>query len=272
MNAAPPIVDLARELSAGHWARPLMAPLERLLGIPAVNRLYAQVGGRDLEAPVFCRAVLEVLGVETSIEPRGLQRLAELQGPVLVTSNHPLGGRDALLLHLVLGTARSDYRILANRLLGRIPETRAQLILVDPFGGPQAASFNRGGLREALRWLERGGLLGVFPAGEVSFWQPLEGRVADKPWAPQALRLAEATGATVVPLHISGSTSPWLQGLARLHPALKTPCLARELVSGPAKRLEARLGEPIPALRLVGRDPEAKAAWLRDRVYALAGA
>jgi putative hemolysin len=271
VSQSAPLVDLSRSLPGGRWSRPLARALESLLGLDQVNRLYHRVGGRGQDAQGFCRAVLADLGVQVEVEPQGLERLKALQGPAMVTANHPLGGRDALLMHLVLGAARPDYRVLANSLLGGVPETRDKLILVDPFGGPQAAEANRRGLREAHRWLDQGGMLGVFPAGEVSWWQAHEARVADRPWAPQAIRLAHKAGASLVPLHISGTASGWLQALARIHPALKTPWLARELMGGPARLLHARLGEPIPAHRLPGRRPESQAAWLRDRTYALAG-
>jgi putative hemolysin len=208
--------------------------------------------------------------VSTWIAAHDLERLAAVKGPALVLANHPLGGREALFLHLILGAARPDYRILANQLIGQVPEVREKLILVDPFGGSSAAQANRLGMRHALRWLSQGGLLGLFPSGELSYWQRDERRVADPPWAAQASRMVRLSGATVVPLHFSGQSSAWLRALARIHPALKTPWLVRELMQGPARALEARLGLPLPAHALPALDDRALAGWLRGRCYALA--
>ncbi len=263
------LVDLAAELPGGRQLSPLLRIAETLLGLTQLNALYARVGGQGLSAPDFCRAVLMELGVEFNFEGEGLLHLGKLRGPVLLVANHPLGGRDALLMHLLLGAARPDYRILANRPLGRVPETRARLILVDSFGGAGAAARNLGPLREAKRWLSQGGLLGVFPAGEVSHWQSRERQITDGPWAPQALRLAQAVGATIISVFFSGQSSAGLRALARVHPTLKTPWLVRELIFGPAKQLKVRVGEPISSHDLPAGSPQEQVDWLRQRTYEL---
>jgi putative hemolysin len=270
VNPALPLVDLSRAWPGGRRWRPVSALAERLLALDRLNALYQRHREGDPAAPAFCRRILDGLGVATRIPAPDLDRLKAVQGPALVLANHPLGGREALFLHLILGAVRPDYRILANHLIGRVPEVREKLFLVDPFGGPAAAQDNRQALRDALRWLGQGGLLGVFPAGELSYWQPDERRVADPAWAPQVARLARRSGATVLPLHFSGQSSGWLRALARIHPALKTPWLVRELMQGPARMIEARLGLPLPAHALPGLDDRALAAWLRERCYALA--
>lgn len=248
----------------------LAAPvLEQLLGLRAVQRLYERQRSGDPSAPAFSRRLLADLGVEAELEQGGLQALRGLAGPVIVLANHPLGGREALLMNVVLGALRGDYRIVANQVIGLVPEMRSSLILVDPYGGAAAARANVAAMRQALAWLKGGGLLGLFPAGEVSYWQSGEGRVADKAWAPQCARLIRLSGATVVPLHFSGRSSAWLRALARLHPSLKTPFLVRELLHGPARHLRARMGRPLPAAALPPLDDTALAAWLRGRCYAL---
>lgn len=267
MSRSLPLVDLNRDWRLG---RPFSAFLERLLALDEVNALYQRHRPGATGAPAFCGRMLEGLGVETHLDPQGLERLAGIQGPVMVLANHPLGGREALLLNVLLGAARPDYRILSNFIIGRVPEVRSKLILVDPFQGAKARQANRRSLRTALAWLRTGGLLGIFPSGAVSTWQSHELRVADGAWAPQTARLARLSGATVVPVHFGGASSPWLQTLARVHPALKTPFLARELMHGPARRIEARVGPALPPASWPKGDDAALASWFRLRCYALA--
>lgn len=267
------LVDLSVSLAPGRpWLRPLAPLLERLLALDAVNDIYARLGGRGLGTDEFCREVLRDLDVRMEVPSGDVARLAAVQGPCVVVANHPLGGRDALALNLLLGRARTDYRVMANHLLAPVAEVRPRLILVDPFAGAGSAARNLGPLKEARRWLEAGGLMGLFPAGEVSLWQEAEGRVADGPWSGTAVRLALAGGATLVPVHIEGRGSLWLRLLAWLHPSFKTPFLARELMHGPCRRLSLRVGRPVPAQALPHPgDPEAAAAWLRGQCYSLAG-
>lgn len=273
MNAGAALVSSGEHLPRSPWARPVARLVDSALGLDGINRLYGEVSAKAASAPEFCELALAWLGVETEVEALGLERLAAVQGSCMVVANHPLGGRDALLLNVILGRARPDYRIVSNSIIGRVPEVRDKLILVDPFGGLGSAQRNSLPLRQAIRWMSQGGLLGVFPAGEVSLWRGDEGRVADKAWAPQVARLALAAKATVVPLHFDGRSSAWFRALGRLHPVLKTPFLARELLNGPSRRLSARLGQPIPCGAFPFKDdPRALSAWMRERTYELAGA
>jgi putative hemolysin len=240
---------------------------KKALGLTQLQRLSEELSAEHPNARAFSRAALQRFGVQWQVEAAGLEGLRQVAGPCLVVANHPVGGREALLLHEILSSAREDYRILSNQLLGGIAAVRSKLILVDPFGGSAAAAMNQRPLREAWRYLAQGGLLGVFPAGEVSYWQAGERRVADRPWAPQVARLALGTASTVVPLYFKAQSSLALRSLAFIHPALKTPLLPRELLHGPARQIHATLGPPISADSLAQHsDP---AAWLREQAYSL---
>ena len=70
----------------------------------------------------------------------------------------------------MLDRVRQDLKILANSLLGGIPEVREQLILVNPFETPKAQHENRAPLRAALGWLAGGGLLQSFPPAKWRTW------------------------------------------------------------------------------------------------------
>ena len=114
--------------------------------------------------------------------------------------------------------------VMANSLLSRLPELRDLFVFVDPFGGQTATGRNIRPLRECLGFLENGGLLGVFPAGEVAHPRLENGRltVADPDWSTSVARLARTTGATVVPIHFNGQNSFLFQSLGLLHPLIRT--------------------------------------------------
>jgi hypothetical protein len=82
-----------------------------------------------------------------------------------------------------IGQRRQDLRILANRELAGLEGIGSLVIAVDPFGGPVATRANLRGLRQALRWLEGGGALLMFPAGEVSNLDLRTLEVVDRPWS-----------------------------------------------------------------------------------------
>ena len=75
---------------------------ERLLAFPTLNDLHRRIVGLGNDRPVCDRAL------------RALD----------VVANHPPGGLDGLALAAVVGRVRPDARVLANRALGVIPESR----------------------------------------------------------------------------------------------------------------------------------------------------
>lgn len=265
-----PLIDSSALVPA--WARPLyrpwQGPLERGLGFRGLNQVYERCQGGSPEA--FAAKVLEDLGVRWAWPAGQLEALRAHQGPLIVAANHPFGGVEALVLMQVLYSLRPDYRLMANFLLNGIEEIRPRLILVDPFEGEGASRRNVEPMRQALGLLRQGGLLGLFPAGEVSSPQDGEGRVADKAWSPHLAALARKTGAAVLPLHFEGHNGPLFQAAGKLSPRLRTLLLPRALLKPARKDLRFQVGSPIPASRLEGLgDDAAAAAYLRARCYLL---
>src|SRR5205085_1118567 len=107
-----------------------------------------------------------------------------------------------LVVASLLEAVRLDVRLLANRLLNRLPEMRELCFFVNPFGGAAAVAESRSGLRAAHVWLRRGHALVVFPAGEVAHGRPRHGTRVDSPWDDTVGRLALGTGAAVAPIGI----------------------------------------------------------------------
>jgi putative hemolysin len=235
--------------SSPRWYERLLAgSLERLLGLQQLDDWYRELdAGADLDA--FLTGALARLEIDVSLAPGELDRIPD-RGPVVVVANHPYGGVEGLLAAKLLRQVRADTRILANHLLGRIPELREILILVDPFAGAGAVRRNVRPLCEAVRWLEDGGLLLIFPAGAVAHrtWQSRV--VRDPPWQPSLARVVRRTGATVVPLHFGGHNGRAFQLAGLLHPALRTALLPRALVACRGATIPVRVGNAIAPDRL----------------------
>jgi putative hemolysin len=140
---------------------------------------------------------------------------------------------------------------------------------VDPFRDASVRGNGRG-LREALRWLSGGGLLVVFPAGEVSsirFPRPV---VADPQWNRQIVGIIRHTGAKVVPVYLPGGNSIAFHMAGVLHPLLRTALLPREFVNKKRRRFEVVVGRPIPPERYDDfPDPDEAVGYLRRRTYLL---
>jgi putative hemolysin len=250
-------------------ARRLRGPLERVLALDSLGRDYAALP-QTASVDDFLAAVLGRLGVSWRVRESDLARIPRT-GPVVVVANHPYGGVEGLILGAILHRLRPDTRIMANALLGRIPELHELLVLVDPFGGPGATASSFSGLREAARVLSAGGLLLVFPAGEVAALDLRAREVRDPAWSDTAARLALRSAATVVPVYFEGCNAASFQIAGLFHPRLRTALLARALVDKRRRPFVAHVAEPMSAaaLRTLG-EPAQVTAYLRERTFNLA--
>lgn len=237
--------------------------LERLLAFPALNSLHADIAGRGAERP-FCERSIESLGVRIDVDEADFARIPR-SGPLIVVSNHPYGGLDGIVLGALLQRVRPDVRLFANYLLRMIPEMHDVSIFVDPFGGVEATSRNLRGTRAAIRWVRDGGVLGVFPAGEVSHLTLQRRTVTDPPWSHTVARLVAATGAAVMPIFFHGENSKLFQAAGLIHPRLRTMLLPRELLRRRQQPVRIEIGSVIPNERLARvLDNASKAGDSRD--------
>ncbi len=140
--------------------------VHRLLRLEELNDLYVDVAEGGSQGEIWER-ILTSLNVAYQVTAGDLANIPAC-GPVVVVANHPYGGIEGIILAALLRSVRSDVKVLANSLLYSFPRLRQSLIPVDPFGGENAAAFNIRGLKAAIQWLRKGGVLAVFPAGEVA--------------------------------------------------------------------------------------------------------
>lgn len=242
------------------WSGPPL--LSRLPGLSPLLRRYARLPATEHPVDFACGA-LSALNIRLHAEGVPLEALPA-SGPLLFTANHPFGGVEGLAVAALLGRIRPDMKILANSLLCRIPELRPMLIPVDVTGAD--ANGNISGVRGALRHLEGGGALVVFPAGAVAHWQTAQRRVTDTAWHALAGRLARIPGTLTVPLHFRGRNSVVFQAAGCLHPALRTLLLPRELWRMRGRTVHMAMGRPVEQGLLPHMASDAaRAAHLRAR-------
>ena len=187
--------------------------------------------------------------ITTKVNEDELNRIPK-SGPVVIVSNHPFGLLDASILCEHLSAYRPDCKFLANYLIAKLPEAAPFIIPVDPFDSETSATQNFRPMREAMRWLRKDNLLVTFPAGEVARLKLKSRGVVDGPWSPHIASLIHRTGATTIPIYISGRNSLLFQTLGLVHPIVRTALLARELTNKRSREIQIHIGSPIPASKL----------------------
>jgi putative hemolysin len=197
-------------------------------------------------------------------------------GRVVVAANHPFGMLDGAVLAVLLTRVRPDVKVMTNYLLRGVPELAQHCIFVDPFQGNRpvnahSINVNQRAIRAALGWLQKGGMLAIFPAGEVSTWQFPHAQIADPLWNDTAARLIRRTGAAALPVYFCGRNSMSFHLFGMIHPRLRTAFLLQEFLHQEGRTVEVRVGSEIPGDSVAGiADDREAIEYLRWRTYLLA--
>jgi putative hemolysin len=269
MGSPPPLTDvplLPAPIRA--WAAPAEAVLRRWVLPPDLMASLerAQDGGCGA---AFARNLLEALQIGFEVDRADLGRIPR-EGAALVVANHPFGIVEGLILPVLVGSVREDYRIVANAILAGLGGLCDLLVPVNPFETTQANFDNRRPLRACLEWLSRSGLLAMFPAGEVAHLDWMEHCITDPPWKTTAARFALRTQCPVIPVFFEGANSLSFQLTGTIHPRLRTMSLAREFRKLRGKTIPVRIGSPIPYSVLKAyREPYRATEYLRSRTFFL---
>ena len=235
-----------------------------------LNRVYSST--YDTDPPVFINSILEHLDIRYEVPEKDLANLPAA-GPFITVSNHPFGGIDALILLKILMSGRSDVRVMASFLLQQIDPLSEHILPVDPAGrqGDRKTVFT--GIREALRYVSEGHVVGLFPAGEVSTYQSDSNLISDREWQAQFIRAVKMAEVPVVPVYFHGTNSRWFHILGRIHPLLRTARLGSELINKRHKVIRVRIGKPVSVKEQSDFVDMARLGrYLRARTYSLGSA
>ena len=245
-----------------------------IFGFNKVNK--ANDHCKQYKGPEFSTNILKTVGVRSDLKPYQYNYIPQ-DGPFIVIANHPIGSVDGMLLNAVIGTMRTDFKIMTNFLLTMIPSLKDSFIAVNPFTDSVTNRSSLGGLRLAKEHLAAGGSLGLFPAGEVATYQRPKNRtslkrhvVEDVPWPMSMIKLIRNANVPVIPVYFEAENSKWFHFVGRLHPMLRTLNLPNELFNKKGKTIPMRIGKPIMPNELAEyTELKHLGDYLRSRVFAM---
>lgn len=214
----------------------------RVLGLNRINGIYSHI--HQYQGIEFADKLLEHLNVSCDFLPDELEYLPQGQ-PFIIVSNHPFGAVDGVMMLSILGKKRPDLKILTNFILSYIPNLAEHFFPVNPFTDRPGMKSSLGGLKMAKEHLASGGVLGLFPSGEVSSNKNSERVVKDIEWQPSIIKLIKGAGVPVVPVYFNGSNSRLFHLMGKVNPYLRTARLPHELINKRDKTISLRIGKPI---------------------------
>ncbi len=218
----------------------------------------------------FWQVIPEKFGLSLDIVGGSLENLPK-DGPLVVTSNHPYGILDGLMLGYLLDARRGDFHILANAVFKHVPALDRVLLPISFDATKEATRLNLESRATALNYLAQGGAIGVFPGGTVSTSARPFGPPMDPVWRNFTARMVAKSGATVVPIFFDGHNSRFFQLASRLHYSLRLALLIKEFRARTDAPVRVVIGKPIPQSTLAPHygDATAMMETLRRATYAL---
>lgn len=242
--------------------------VNKILGLQRLDDMYQALP--PTHTPIeFIDTALARLNIESNFIDEEISNIPK-SGPVIIVANHPFGGIEGVIMAQMLLKLRPDVRIMANYFLTRFPDYGDLFIGVDPFGGKKSNANNMKPMREAVQWLRNGGVLLVFPAGEVAHKRWFSREIVDPKWNNGIARIAKMTKAPVTPVYISGTNTKLFHLLGLIHPLLRTAMLPREMLNKQNQTINFRIGKNIPYKKLTScQNDDEVMQYLRVRTYML---
>ena len=226
---------------AGH--RRLVERLLHWLSVDKVNAVHAH--NCETPGPAFVEGLLRDFDIKLRVD--GLDVLDNLpEGPFITVSNHPFGALDGITLIHLVASRRPEYKVMVNMILGRIWAMEPNFIAVEPMSSndPAKKAVSVNGIRQAIDQVRSGRPLGFFPAGAVSKvnWR---GRLVDRRWQPNVIRIIKKLEVPVIPIYFHGSNSWFFNFLGVVCWQLRTLRLPSEVFRKCHTTMHISVGNPI---------------------------
>ena len=255
----------------GRFGNILIKMVMSITGLNKVNRVYDT--SKQYEGVAFCDHLLKDVGVKVVIENREVLDRFKDQAFITV-SNHAYGHIDGITAIDVVGSVRSDYKMMVNFILAMIDTMSMHFIAVNPYQkGTVSNKSSLDGVKQCIAHVKAGHPLGFFPAGAVSKTKlkGLKMTVRDREWQPSVIKLIKGVKVPVVPMYFSGNNSWFFNLLDLVDWRLRSLRLGHEVYNKRGKTIHVRFGEPIMPDEIARHtDLDELGEFLKDKTYTLA--
>lgn len=238
------LINIAGLAKLGFLKNPIASAVMALTKLNKLNSFYDEI--KDLKGQDFFNAFLQNLGVKYIAFEEDLAKIPKT-GPFILVANHPLGAIDGILMCKILSEIRPDFKIMGNFLIQKVEPMKDFVIPVNPFESRKEVFSSTAGMRATLKHLQKGGCIGIFPAGSVSNKNNNANEITDTEWLIPALKLIKKAKVPVIPMYFHTRNSTTFYALANMHADLQTLMLPSEMLKKHDKPIRIRIGRPVSA-------------------------
>ena len=218
----------------------------------------------------FWKQALDTMGIKLLTPEEQIARIPK-DGPIVVTSNHPHGLVDGMILGELIGQVRTDYKILTRSLLTGVAEIDQFMIPVPFPHEPDALEKNLWMRKQAMDHLKNGGIVAVFPSGSVAASQTMFGPVIEREWNPFTSKMIQRSNAEVLPIFFPGANSRLYQIANQISATLRQGLLLYEIAHAFNKPQSPVIGHVISRDKISkwSDNPRGFMSWLREETLRL---
>ena len=219
--------------------------IEFLTGRKRIERLYNEAHeAENLKHVDLWKTVLDKLEVNIKYDKKQLAKIPKNK-PLVMISNHPYGVVDGLTFGYLAALARPSFKILVNGVLQHDHMLAEYLLPVDFRETREAMMININTKNEAIRILEEGGTILIFPGGGVSTADKVFNEPDDFEWKRFVIKLIHKSKATVVPLFFHGRNSRLFHFASFISLSFRLGLLLNEIRNKIGKDINVSIGDPI---------------------------
>ena len=246
--------------------RAVIKTVEKVTGRGALTRRYKRylAAGAHLSGPAAWDLAIEQLGVEFDADVSPTVRRPG-RGLLLI-ANHPFGVIDGFVLSWIASRIDPDFKVISNGVLLQEPTLMNNLLPIDFNGGRESNRINVNTRRRAISQLKDGGVIGIFPAGGVSWSQRPRAPVRDDDWKPMTGKLIQASHCDVLPVRFYGRNSLPFQIASRHSQILRLGLFLNEVRNKLDSKIDVKVGTRIDYESLPDMEPAPLAHYLRERM------
>ena len=218
----------------------------------------------------FWKQALDTMGIKLLTPEEQIARIPK-DGPIVVTSNHPHGLVDGMILGELIGQVRTDYKILTRSLLTGVAEIDQFMIPVPFPHEPDALEKNLWMRKQAMDHLKNGGIVAVFPSGSVAASRTMFGPVIEHEWNPFTSKMIQRSNAEVLPIFFPGANSRLYQIANQISATLRQSLLLYEIAHAFNKPQSPVIGHVISRDKISkwSDNPRGFMSWLREETLRL---
>jgi len=232
----------------------ILAPvINRILGFKKMEHFYKKSELEGLPKENFVKKTLAMLNLNYSLNEAAFSAVPG-KGRFIIVCNHPFGGIEGIILADLLSRIRDDVKFMANSGLRLIREMDDFFIYTNPLVTHNYRNISS--IRSCQEHLENEGLLVLFPAGRVSFYDKEKKRITDGRWNRIAARMISNTDSPVMPVFIAGTNSRLFNRLGRIYYRFRLLMLPREFMKMKNRSVRLFGGKVLTPRQLRGNSRE----------------